>query len=126
MRPKVSDKFDYEGEIVLVIGKEGRHIPKDKALSHIGGLTLGNEGSVRDWLRHGTLNVTQGKNFDDSGSLGPWIVPADDVDPGKPLQVIDARQRRIAPGRHHRPPDLGLRLADQLHLDLRDAASPAT
>jgi 2-keto-4-pentenoate hydratase/2-oxohepta-3-ene-1,7-dioic acid hydratase in catechol pathway len=87
VRPKVSDKFDYEGEIVLVIGKEGRHVPQDKALSHIGGLTLGNEGSVRDWLRHGTLNVTQGKNFDASGSLGPWIVPADDLDPGKPLRV---------------------------------------
>jgi 2-keto-4-pentenoate hydratase/2-oxohepta-3-ene-1,7-dioic acid hydratase in catechol pathway len=87
VRPKVSDKFDYEGEIVLVMGKEGRHIPQDKALSHIGGLTLGNEGSVRDWLRHGTLNITQGKNFDHSGSLGPWVVPADDVDPGKPLRV---------------------------------------
>jgi 2-keto-4-pentenoate hydratase/2-oxohepta-3-ene-1,7-dioic acid hydratase in catechol pathway len=88
VRPKVSDKFDYEGEIVIVIGKEGRHIPQDKALSHIGGLTLGNEGSVRDWLRHGTLNVTQGKNFDDSGSLGPWLVTADEVDPGKPLRVM--------------------------------------
>ena len=87
VRPKVSDKFDYEGEIVLVIGKEGRHIPKETALSLIGGLTLGNEGSVRDWLRHGTLNVTQGKNFDASGSLGPWIVPADDLDPAKPLRV---------------------------------------
>ena len=87
IRPKVSDKFDYEGEIVIVIGKEGRHIPQDKAISHIGGLTLGNEGSVRDWLRHGTLNVTQGKNFDRSGSLGPWIVTADEVDPGKPLKV---------------------------------------
>ena len=42
---------------------------------------------MRDWLRHGTLNVTQGKNFDNSGSLGPWIVPADDVDPAKPLRV---------------------------------------
>ena len=61
---------------MLVIGKEGRHIPQDKALSHIGGLTLGNEGSVRDWLRHGTFNVTQGKNFDASGSLGPWFVTA--------------------------------------------------
>src|ERR1044071_6467738 len=87
IRPKVSDKFDYEGEIVIVIGKEGRHIPQDKALSHIGGLTLGNEGSVRDWLRHGTLNVTQGKNFDRSGSLGPWLVTTDEVDPGKPLKV---------------------------------------
>ena len=52
VRPKVSDKFDYEGEIVIVMGREGRHIPTDKALSYIGGLTLGNEGSIRDWLRH--------------------------------------------------------------------------
>src|SRR5256714_453244 len=87
VRPKVSEKFDYEGEIVLVIGKEGRHVPKEKALGLIGGLTLGNEGSVRDWLRHGTLNVTRGKNFDRSGSVGPWIVPADDLDPGKSLHL---------------------------------------
>jgi 2-keto-4-pentenoate hydratase/2-oxohepta-3-ene-1,7-dioic acid hydratase in catechol pathway len=88
VRPKVSEKFDYEGEIVLVIGREGRHVPKEQALSMIGGVTLGNEGSVRDWLRHGSLNVTQGKNFDASGSLGPWIVTADEVDPGKPLRVM--------------------------------------
>ena len=44
-------------------------------------------GSIRDWLRHGSLNITQGKNFDASGSLGPWIVPSDDLDPGKPLRV---------------------------------------
>ncbi|HEY3146056.1 MAG TPA: fumarylacetoacetate hydrolase family protein [Dongiaceae bacterium] len=87
VRPKVSDKFDYEGEIVLVIGKEGRHVPRENALAMIGGFTLGNEGSVRDWLRHGTLNVTQGKNFDKSGSLGPWIVTTDEVDPAKPLQL---------------------------------------
>jgi 2-keto-4-pentenoate hydratase/2-oxohepta-3-ene-1,7-dioic acid hydratase in catechol pathway len=88
IRPKVSEKFDYEGEIVLVIGREGRNVPREKALGMIYGLTLGNEGSVRDWLRHGTLNVTQGKNFDRSGSLGPWIVPADEVDPGKPLHLM--------------------------------------
>jgi 2-keto-4-pentenoate hydratase/2-oxohepta-3-ene-1,7-dioic acid hydratase in catechol pathway len=88
VRPKVSEKFDYEGEIVLVIGREGRHVPKEQALGLIGGLTLGNEGSVRDWLRHGTLNVTQGKNFDASGSLGPWIVPADDLDPGQSLHLM--------------------------------------
>jgi 2-keto-4-pentenoate hydratase/2-oxohepta-3-ene-1,7-dioic acid hydratase in catechol pathway len=83
----VSDKFDYEGEVVLVIGKEGRHVPREQALGIIGGVTLGNEGSVRDWLRHGTLNVTQGKNFDKSGSVGPWIVTADELDPGKPLHL---------------------------------------
>jgi 2-keto-4-pentenoate hydratase/2-oxohepta-3-ene-1,7-dioic acid hydratase in catechol pathway len=87
VRPKVSDKFDYEGEVVLVIGKEGRHVPKEKALGMIGGVMLGNEGSVRDWLRHGSLNVTQGKNFDRSGSLGPWIVTADEIDPAKPLHL---------------------------------------
>jgi 2-keto-4-pentenoate hydratase/2-oxohepta-3-ene-1,7-dioic acid hydratase in catechol pathway len=88
VRPKVSDKFDYEGEIVIVIGKEGRHVPREQALGMIGGFTLGNEGSVRDWLRHGTLNVTQGKNFDQSGSLGPWVVTTDEVDPAKPFRVM--------------------------------------
>ena len=87
VRPKVSEKFDYEGEIVLVIGREGRHVPQDRALGLIGGLTLGNEGSVRDWLRHGSLNVTQGKNFDKSGSLGPFIVTADEIDPSRPMQL---------------------------------------
>jgi len=88
VRPKVSDKFDYEGEVVLVIGKEGRHVPRESALAAIAGFTLGNEGSVRDWLRHGTLNVTQGKNFDKSGSLGPWMVTADELDPAKPLHLM--------------------------------------
>ena len=88
VRPKVSEKFDYEGEVILVIGKEGRHVQRESALSSIGGITLGNEGSVRDWLRHGTLNVTQGKNFDRSGSVGPWIVTTDELDPAKPLHLM--------------------------------------
>jgi 2-keto-4-pentenoate hydratase/2-oxohepta-3-ene-1,7-dioic acid hydratase in catechol pathway len=87
IRPKVSDNFDYEGEIVLVIGKEGRHVPPERALSMIGGFTLGNEGSVRDWMRHGSINVTQGKNFDKSGSLGPWVVTTDEIDPATSLRV---------------------------------------
>ena len=88
VRPKHSDKFDYEGEIVIVIGKTGRDVPREDALGMIFGLTLGNEGSLRDWIRHGTLNVTQGKNFDRSGSLGPWIVPADELAPGQPLHLM--------------------------------------
>jgi 2-keto-4-pentenoate hydratase/2-oxohepta-3-ene-1,7-dioic acid hydratase in catechol pathway len=75
LRPPESEQFDYEGEIVLVIGKGGRRIPETKAHEHVFGVTLMNEGSVRDWLRHGKFNVTQGKNFDRSGSIGPWIVP---------------------------------------------------
>jgi 2-keto-4-pentenoate hydratase/2-oxohepta-3-ene-1,7-dioic acid hydratase in catechol pathway len=88
VRPKHSDKFDYEGEIVIVIGKSGRDVSREKALGIVFGLTLGNEGSLRDWIRHGTLNVTQGKNFDRSGSLGPWIVPADELAPGQPLHLM--------------------------------------
>lgn len=86
-RPRVSTQFDYEGEIALVIGKPGRHIKREQAFEYIFGLTLCNEGSVRDWLRHGKFNVTQGKNFDRSGSLGPWIVTSDETDPRGPLEL---------------------------------------
>ncbi|MEM8811107.1 MAG: fumarylacetoacetate hydrolase family protein [Pseudomonadota bacterium] len=71
--PPESEQLDYEGEIVLVIGKAGRRIPEDAAHDHIAGLTIMNEGSIRDWLRHGKFNVTQGKNWDRSGGLGPWV-----------------------------------------------------
>jgi 2-keto-4-pentenoate hydratase/2-oxohepta-3-ene-1,7-dioic acid hydratase in catechol pathway len=87
VRPKVSDKLDYEGEIVLVIGRDGRNVPRERALDMVAGFTLGNEGTIRDWVRHGTLNVTQGKNFDRSGSLGPWITTTDELDPKKPLHI---------------------------------------
>ncbi|MGY8635480.1 fumarylacetoacetate hydrolase family protein [Bradyrhizobium sp. 14AA] len=74
-RPQVSSQLDYEGEIVFVVGKQGRHIPEPKALDHIAGLSIANEGTIRDWVRHAKFNVTQGKNFDRTGSIGPWIVP---------------------------------------------------
>jgi 2-keto-4-pentenoate hydratase/2-oxohepta-3-ene-1,7-dioic acid hydratase in catechol pathway len=75
VRPRASAQLDYEGELALVIGKAGRHIKESDALGHIAAITLCNEGTIRDWLRHAKFNVTQGKNFDASGSLGPWIVP---------------------------------------------------
>ena len=75
VRPRASAQLDYEGEVVLVIGKAGRHIPERAALDHIAAVTLCNEGTIRDWVRHAKFNVTQGKNFDSTGSLGPWIVP---------------------------------------------------
>src|SRR5215471_7077793 len=87
VRPKVSVQFDYEGEIAMVIGREGRHVQKSRAHDYILGYTLCNEGTVRDWLRHGKFNVTQGKNFDRSGSLGPFIVTADEIDPAKPMHI---------------------------------------
>ncbi|WGR91273.1 fumarylacetoacetate hydrolase family protein [Bradyrhizobium sp. ISRA443] len=75
VRPRASPQLDYEGELVLVVGKAGRHIPESAALDHIAAVSLCNEGTIRDWVRHAKFNVTQGKNFDSTGSLGPWIVP---------------------------------------------------
>jgi 2-keto-4-pentenoate hydratase/2-oxohepta-3-ene-1,7-dioic acid hydratase in catechol pathway len=74
-RPLVSSQLDYEGEVVIVIGKPGRHISEGDALTHVDALCLCNEGTVRDWVRHAKFNVTQGKNFDGSGAIGPWLVP---------------------------------------------------
>jgi 2-keto-4-pentenoate hydratase/2-oxohepta-3-ene-1,7-dioic acid hydratase in catechol pathway len=75
VRPRASPQLDYEGELVIVIGKAGRHIKESAALDHIAAITLCNEGTIRDWVRHAKFNVTQGKNFDSTGSLGPWLVP---------------------------------------------------
>jgi 2-keto-4-pentenoate hydratase/2-oxohepta-3-ene-1,7-dioic acid hydratase in catechol pathway len=86
LRPKESRQLDYEGEIAVVIGRGGRRIPQESASAHVLGYCCANEGSVRDWLRHSKFNVTQGKNFDRSGSLGPWIVTADEVG-AAPLRV---------------------------------------
>lgn len=74
-RPPESVQLDYEGEIALVIGTSGRRIPEARALAHVAGLTLCNEGTIRDWVRHAKFNVTQGKNFDGTGALGPWLTP---------------------------------------------------
>ncbi|MEO0363409.1 MAG: fumarylacetoacetate hydrolase family protein, partial [Pseudomonadota bacterium] len=73
VRPPESEQLDYEGEIVLVMGRSGRRIPQERAMEHVAGLTVMNEGTIRDWLRHGKFNVTQGKNWDRSGAIGPWI-----------------------------------------------------
>ena len=79
IRPPESEQLDYEGEVVIVIGKSGRRISQAKAYDHIAGITLANEGTLRDWVRHAKFNVTQGKNFDASGSIGPWLVPFEDA-----------------------------------------------
>lgn len=81
IRPPESDKLDYEGEIVIIIGKEGRRIAEEDAYDHIAGITIMNEGTLRDWVRHAKFNVTQGKNFIHSGSIGPWMVTADEFTP---------------------------------------------
>ncbi|MGC1496593.1 MAG: fumarylacetoacetate hydrolase family protein [Sulfitobacter sp.] len=79
IRPPENHTLDYEGEVAIVIGKTGRRISQDDAYDHIAALTLCNEGTIRDWVRHAKFNVTQGKNWDKSGSIGPWLVPFTDA-----------------------------------------------
>lgn len=84
IRPPESPQLDYEGEIAVILGRGGRRIPEAEALSHVAALTLCNEGTIRDWVRHAKFNVTQGKNWDRSGAIGPWAVPFTD-----PNQITD-------------------------------------
>ncbi len=84
--PAESERLDYEGELAVVIGKGGRRISQEDAYDHIAALTLCNEGTIRDWVRHAKFNVTQGKNWDSSGAIGPWLVPFTDA-----AQLDDAR-----------------------------------
>ena len=86
--PPESDQLDYEGEIVMVIGKECRRVSEADAHEVVAGLTIMNEGSIRDWIRHGKFNVTPGKNFENSGSMGPWMVTPDELDPMSELRVM--------------------------------------
>ncbi|MBI3703638.1 MAG: fumarylacetoacetate hydrolase family protein [Rhizobiales bacterium] len=96
VRPRESEQLDYEGEIALIIGRQGRRIAQAEALSYVAGATLCNEGTIRDWIRHGRINVTQGKNFDASGSIGPWIVTADEIDLSKPLRLTTKVNGEVA------------------------------
>ena len=79
IRPPESHQLDYEGEIAIVIGKSGRRISQADAYGHIAAITLCNEGTIRDWVRHAKFNVTQGKNWDKSGAMGPWLVSFTDA-----------------------------------------------
>jgi 2-keto-4-pentenoate hydratase/2-oxohepta-3-ene-1,7-dioic acid hydratase in catechol pathway len=81
IRPRLSEQFDYEGELTMVIGKGGRHIPMERALDHVAGYTIFVDGSVRDYQK---FSVTSGKNWPGTGPLGPWMVTTDEIpDPGR-------------------------------------------
>jgi 2-keto-4-pentenoate hydratase/2-oxohepta-3-ene-1,7-dioic acid hydratase in catechol pathway len=87
VRPPESMQFDYEGEIGVVIGRSGRRISAADAMPHVAGYLISNEGTVRDWCRHGKFNVTAGKNFAQSGAIGPFLVTTEEVG-DRPLQLI--------------------------------------
>jgi 2-keto-4-pentenoate hydratase/2-oxohepta-3-ene-1,7-dioic acid hydratase in catechol pathway len=100
IRPNVSDNFDYEGELALVIGKGGRHIAAEDALDHIAGYTILVDGSVRDYQK---FSVTSGKNFPGTGPLGPWLVTTDEIpDPSKLTLTTRLNGKEV----QHSPTDL--------------------
>ena len=86
IKPRESEKFDFEGEIAIVIGKAGRRIPRERAFDYIAGFSCYNDGSVRDYQRH-TSQWTAGKNFVGSGAFGPWLVTRDEVPDPSALEI---------------------------------------
>ena len=88
IRPKISKQLDYEGEVAIVLGQSGRHIPEEQAYDYVSAITICNEGTIRDWVRHAKFNVTQGKNFEQSGAIGPYLVPFKDKSQLEDIQLI--------------------------------------
>jgi len=88
IRPHASDNFDYEAELVVVIGKGGRNIKEADAMKHVAGYSCYNEGSIRDFQRHSS-QWTPGKNFPGTGAFGPFLVTPDEVGDlkGKKIQT---------------------------------------
>jgi 2-keto-4-pentenoate hydratase/2-oxohepta-3-ene-1,7-dioic acid hydratase in catechol pathway len=86
VKPSVSEQYDFEGELAVVIGKPGHRISRADAMSHVAGYSCLNDGSVRDWQKHST-QFTPGKNFFRSGAIGPWLVTADEVPDPKALHL---------------------------------------
>ena len=86
LRPRVSEKLDYEGEFAVVIGKPGRHIPEDRALDHVAGYSCFDDASVRDYQAHST-QFGPGKNFYRTGGFGPWIVSPDEIPDPQALSI---------------------------------------
>lgn len=89
LRPQVSEWFDFEGELALVIGKTAHRVSRDKALDYVAGYSCFNDGSIRNYQRHSPL-FTTGKNFYKSGSFGPWLVTADDI-PDPTVMTLETR-----------------------------------
>ena len=86
VKPNFSDRFDYEGELAITIGKGGRYIKEKNALEHIAGYSCYNDGSVRDWQKH-TSQFTPGKNFQHTGGFGPYMLTADEITDYKTLKI---------------------------------------
>lgn len=86
IKPRVSDSFDWEGELAVVIGQGGRDIPEAQAWAHVAGYACYNDASVRDWQAH-AKQIAAGKNFEGTGAFGPWLVTPDEIEPGRKLKL---------------------------------------
>jgi 2-keto-4-pentenoate hydratase/2-oxohepta-3-ene-1,7-dioic acid hydratase in catechol pathway len=86
VRPTVSESLDWEGELAVVIGKGGRDIPEADAWEHVAGYSAYNDASVREWQFH-AKQIASGKNFEGTGAFGPWLVTADEIEPGRKLEI---------------------------------------
>ncbi|MDR6538663.1 fumarylacetoacetate hydrolase family protein [Variovorax soli] len=86
VRPHVSESLDWEGELAVIIGKGGRNIAEADAFDHVAGYACYNDGSVREWQFH-AKQIASGKNFESTGGFGPWMVTADEIEPGRPLKL---------------------------------------
>ncbi len=90
VRPRVSDKLDFEAELAVVVGQRARHLTEANALQAVAGYACFNDGTLRDYQRR-TPQWTIGKNFDGTGAFGPWLVPAADLPPGASGLKIESR-----------------------------------
>jgi 2-keto-4-pentenoate hydratase/2-oxohepta-3-ene-1,7-dioic acid hydratase in catechol pathway len=90
VRPQASTHFDYEGELAVIIGRRGRHVPRDRALEVVAGYSVFNDATLRDYQRK-TPQWTLGKNFDSTGGFGPWLVTADALPPGAAGLKLETR-----------------------------------
>ena len=86
VRPRVSETLDWEGELAVIIGKPGRDIPAERTWEHVAGYSIYNDVSVREWQFH-AKQIASGKNFEGTGPFGPWMVTADEIEPGAPLRL---------------------------------------
>jgi len=99
VHPRVSASLDWEGELAVIIGQGGRDIPEAEAWKHVAGYSCYNDASVREWQFH-AKQITSGKNFESTGGFGPWMVTADEIEPGRPLKLETRLNGRVVQSSH--------------------------
>ena len=99
IRPTVSDSLDWEGELAVIIGQGGRNIAQADAWNHVAGYSCYNDASVREWQFH-AKQIASGKNFESTGAFGPWMVTADEIEPGRELKLETRLNGKVVQSSH--------------------------